>query len=211
MSLPVDFETKARQPKSATGGGYPVQLSAADLMKNFVYAAGEFKEEEFEVTDSKGKNSQHTTRKISLKNSLVGTNQGNIPAWNTALNNNLGGWQMVPAPTKQGALLFWNKNANNNLGGWELVTATKAGEFLYWDKNANGGSGGWSPHTPGAYGSLIYYDSDAEKWQNITPGENSIIYYRNKAWTILTPPVSGTHVLGSVDGTWQFIATEECE
>jgi hypothetical protein len=38
-NLPVDFEAKARQAKSASGGGYPVQLSAADLMKNFVWGA----------------------------------------------------------------------------------------------------------------------------------------------------------------------------
>lgn len=38
MNLPVDFEEKARAAKSASGGGYPVQLSAADLMRNFVYA-----------------------------------------------------------------------------------------------------------------------------------------------------------------------------
>jgi hypothetical protein len=38
MSLPVDFEAKARGAKSASGGGYPVQISAADLMRNFVFA-----------------------------------------------------------------------------------------------------------------------------------------------------------------------------
>jgi hypothetical protein len=38
-SLPIDFEAKARQAKSASGGGYPVQLSAADLMRNFAMAA----------------------------------------------------------------------------------------------------------------------------------------------------------------------------
>ena len=38
MNLPVDFQQKIKSPPSATGG-YPVQLSASDLMKNFVYAA----------------------------------------------------------------------------------------------------------------------------------------------------------------------------
>jgi hypothetical protein len=37
--LPVDFEAKIKSPPSAGGGGYPVQLSAGDLMKNFVFAA----------------------------------------------------------------------------------------------------------------------------------------------------------------------------
>lgn len=37
MNLPVDFGAKIKQPSSA--GGYPIQLSAADLMRNFVHAA----------------------------------------------------------------------------------------------------------------------------------------------------------------------------
>lgn len=39
MTLPVDFEYKLKSPPSANGAGYPVQISAADLMRNFVYAA----------------------------------------------------------------------------------------------------------------------------------------------------------------------------
>ena len=39
MNLPIDFEAKIRGAKNASGGGYPVQISARDLMANFVYAA----------------------------------------------------------------------------------------------------------------------------------------------------------------------------
>jgi len=39
MNLPIDFEAKIRGAKNASGGGYPVQISARDLMSNFVYAA----------------------------------------------------------------------------------------------------------------------------------------------------------------------------
>ena len=39
VSIPVDFEAKVKSAKSASGGGYPIQISAADLMKNFKYAA----------------------------------------------------------------------------------------------------------------------------------------------------------------------------
>lgn len=38
MNFPVDFEIKARQPRQATGG-YPSQISSADLMANFEFAA----------------------------------------------------------------------------------------------------------------------------------------------------------------------------
>jgi hypothetical protein len=37
MTLPVSFSEKARGPKE--GGGYPVQISAGDLDKNFQFAA----------------------------------------------------------------------------------------------------------------------------------------------------------------------------
>jgi hypothetical protein len=37
--IPIDFEAKIKAPRSASGGGYPVQISASDLMKNFVFAA----------------------------------------------------------------------------------------------------------------------------------------------------------------------------
>lgn len=39
MNLPIDFEAKIRGAKNASGGGYPVQISARDLMSNFVYSA----------------------------------------------------------------------------------------------------------------------------------------------------------------------------
>jgi hypothetical protein len=39
MNFPVDFEAQARAAKSAGGGGYPVQISAGDLMRNFNFAA----------------------------------------------------------------------------------------------------------------------------------------------------------------------------
>jgi hypothetical protein len=39
MKFPVDFEQKAQAARSASGGGYPVQISSSDLMANFTYAA----------------------------------------------------------------------------------------------------------------------------------------------------------------------------
>jgi hypothetical protein len=35
LNLPVDFEPLAQQPRGSSG--YPVQIKASDLMKNFVY------------------------------------------------------------------------------------------------------------------------------------------------------------------------------
>jgi hypothetical protein len=63
MTLPVDFEEKARAAKSASGGGYPVQLSAADLMRNFVMAALDADESLIETTTGQG---GHPARKLKI-------------------------------------------------------------------------------------------------------------------------------------------------
>lgn len=39
ITFPVDFENKIKSAKSAGGGGYPTQISAGDLMKDFAMAA----------------------------------------------------------------------------------------------------------------------------------------------------------------------------
>jgi len=62
-NLPVDFEAKARGAKSASGGGYPVQLSAADLMKNFVHAALDV--DPSLIDDATGQNG-HKSRKLKI-------------------------------------------------------------------------------------------------------------------------------------------------
>jgi hypothetical protein len=114
QNFPVDFEALARAGKSASGGGYPVQLSAADLMRNFVFAALDADESLIEQTTGQG---GHPARKLK------------IPA--------------VP-------------------GGGDPLQLT-----------ATGGALSWAPGIP-------------------------------------TPPTSGTHVLGAVDGALAWIATEEC-
>jgi hypothetical protein len=63
MNLPVDFEAKARGAKDASGGGYPVQLSAADLMRNFVFAALDADESLIEETPGQG---GHTARRLKI-------------------------------------------------------------------------------------------------------------------------------------------------
>lgn len=63
MNLPVDFESKARAAKSASGGGYPVQISAADLMRNFVFAALDADDSLIETTTAQG---GHETRKLKI-------------------------------------------------------------------------------------------------------------------------------------------------
>jgi hypothetical protein len=61
MNLPVSFSEKARGPKE--GGGYPVQISANDLDKNFQFAALDAEEGYIESTSGHGGNSG---RKLKL-------------------------------------------------------------------------------------------------------------------------------------------------
>ena len=63
MTLPVDFEAKARGAKDASGGGYPVQLSAADLMRNFVFSSLDADESLIEQTTGQG---GHAGRKLKI-------------------------------------------------------------------------------------------------------------------------------------------------
>ena len=61
--LPVDFEAKARGAKSASGGGYPVQLSAGDLMKNFVFASLDVDPSLVQTSSGQG---GHAARKLKI-------------------------------------------------------------------------------------------------------------------------------------------------
>lgn len=63
MKFPVDFQEKARGAKQASGSGYPVQISAADLMRNFVHAALEA--DETLVTTITGENG-YPQRKLKI-------------------------------------------------------------------------------------------------------------------------------------------------
>jgi hypothetical protein len=81
-SLPVDFEAKARDAKSASGGGYPVQLSAADLMKNFVYATLDADASLIEETTGQG---GHKARKLKIP-AVPGGGTKNLTASNGALD-----------------------------------------------------------------------------------------------------------------------------
>ena len=114
MSLPVDFEALAKSAKNASGGGYPAQISAADLQKNFVFATLDADPSLIEVAVGEG---GHTQRRLKIPA---------VPTGDSALN----------------------------------LTAQSGG--LSW-----------------------------------VPGIPEL-------------PTSGTHVLGAVNGTLQWIATEEC-
>jgi len=62
IELPVDFEAKLKSPPRVSGG-YPIQLSAADLMRNFVHAALDADPSLIEQTTGQG---GHQARKLKI-------------------------------------------------------------------------------------------------------------------------------------------------
>jgi hypothetical protein len=60
QSLPVNFESLAKQPSG--GSGYPYQIKASDLMKNFVFATLQVDEEYLEIATMNG----YEARKLKM-------------------------------------------------------------------------------------------------------------------------------------------------
>lgn len=66
---PVNFENLAKQGGNPAAGGYPYQIKASDLQKNFVFATEEFSAEDFEEESSSGQGG-YSRRKIKIKSKL---------------------------------------------------------------------------------------------------------------------------------------------
>ena len=60
QSLPVNFESLAKQPSGGTG--YPIQIRASDLMKNFVFATLQVDAEYLETATMNG----YEARKLKM-------------------------------------------------------------------------------------------------------------------------------------------------
>jgi len=60
QSLPVNFESLAKQPSG--GSGYPHQIKASDLMKNFVFATLQVDAEYLETATMNG----YEARKLKI-------------------------------------------------------------------------------------------------------------------------------------------------
>jgi hypothetical protein len=63
---------------------------------------------------------------------------------------------------------------------------------------------------PGTEANQIYIWDGSKITVIATPTEGSVLAFTGGAFSYVTAPSSGTHVLGCVDGTIQWIATEEC-
>jgi hypothetical protein len=84
LNLPVDFEPLAKQPKGS--GGYPVQIKASDLMKNFVYCLLDTNDGLTETTTGQGGNQMRKLKIPSPPTSgthVLGVVDGNFTWLNT--------------------------------------------------------------------------------------------------------------------------------
>jgi hypothetical protein len=230
---PVLFSDKIKS--TASGGGYPVQISASDLDKNFVFGLLEAP-----ALDDAG-NPQPFL--ISEKTGAGGHQQRQLI--------------FNPPPPQDGETYRLGFVA----GAWAwakpvLPDGTASGQLLQWDSAAQA----YVLLTPSAPDQLLRWDAAAQAWALITPSSKALLYYDGAAWnfipetegstylkgnlsfseictdvkTCMQPdidaidarldaleslgggsyfppqPTAGTHVLGAVNGTLTWLATEAC-
>jgi hypothetical protein len=94
MNLPVDFSAKIKTAPT-TGGGYPIQLSASDLMQNFVFAALDADPSLIGATTGQG---GHAARKLKIP-AVPG---GDDPLQLTATGGALSWAPGIPTPPTSG-------------------------------------------------------------------------------------------------------------
>lgn len=105
--LPIDFEQKVKASPPANGRGYPYQISAKDLMKDFVFASPVIedktpsgKKNGITVTEATGQGG-HKARKLSCTYVPEATTNGALLTWDGDK------WKTIYPPTTGPALIFW--------------------------------------------------------------------------------------------------------
>ena len=177
---PVIFSQKAAT--SPKGGGYPIQISAADLDKNFTYATLDIPEEvqgrpqPFSVDNVTGPGG-HSQRRLVFRPPA--------PSQDAVFSVSGGSLAWIQAPGGEKKVL----SARNQQIEWsdsEIPDGTVTNELLRWNGDK------WEPFGRGS-----------------TDGQ--LIVANGGGWIpFQSPPQGGTHVLGAVGGELQWIATEEC-
>jgi hypothetical protein len=157
---PISFQEKAQAAGNSASGGYPYQLSASDLDRNFVYATLDVEPNEFaQVEDFIGANG-HPARRLKVNGLPPGYSSGNVIQWDGE------SWVPVAAPNTAGQLLQWTgtewiavaaPSTNGQLLQWQggvwtpLDPPSEAGPFLMW------GGSGWTygPPPPSSLCALV--------------------------------------------------------
>lgn len=112
MGLPVNFQNKLKAGAAADGTGYPYQISASDLMKNFVYAAVEAPasivggvRNGIKITNTTGEGG-HSGRAIFAEAFPENAQPGDVMVYDGA------GWVIVSAPSGSGVHVLSRSGSN---------------------------------------------------------------------------------------------------
>jgi hypothetical protein len=187
---PVSFDEKLKTPPSSSGGGYPVQIKADDLDKNFVFATLIVSENWInEKTGAGG----HKQRELKLPASIDAPSlfifQNGDPAWLEAPDGN--------------CLLYWG--LEENVPAW----LDQPGESTVLITGQDG-KPQWVPATGDP--TILTFDKDGEiVWLEKPDGQAALIFNEDGEPEWLKPPSTGTAVLGSVDGAIQWLETVDCD
>lgn len=161
---------------------------------------------------------------------LTGQKAGALVSWfQDIIPGEYGGWGTI-APTNNGQIPFFKiKEGSPATEQWTFLTPKKDGQLFYWYE----AEGEWRSIEPTADGQMLYWHSEEKKWKLLPPGtegsfpqwnqtdkwrvrgganKDAVLKFNveSKEWQPFTPPATGTHVLGAVDGVLQWISTEEC-
>jgi hypothetical protein len=179
---PVSFQTLAQTAGNPAAGGYPYQLKASDLDKNFVFATLDVEEGLVETTSGSG---GHQQRRLRIPAPGDSSAKQNL----SATSNQLDWTPAVPDGVAEGQSMTWDADQERwRLFPYDLKTA-KRGSFPQWTQE------GWKAlgNAGTQKGHILMWDEVENFWKPFD-----------------APPITGTHVLGAVDGALQWIATEEC-
>jgi len=129
--LPINFEEKAKTAGSSNGKGYPYQLSAKDLMKDFVFSSPVIDKETpngnkngITVTETTGQ-SGYKARKLSCTHVEEAKTNGALLVWKNDK------YTPIKPPQKIGTIIYWDGENWHNLDPPPTGTST-GGTVTYY-------------------------------------------------------------------------------
>jgi len=214
ITFPVDFENKAKSAKSAGGGGYPTQISAGDLMRDFAMAALDADETLIETV----RIGAYESRKLKIPavpqdgEKILSSTSGNL-SWKTDIPSgefdgqllqwsaSLGEWVLTATPTSTGQLLQWSSSLNK----WILTAApTTKDDILRWSTV----QGKWNVLSPPATGTQVLSSDNGDlSWKTDIPigaSNGQLLEWSASLgeWVLTTAPTVVGQLLRWSGSTW---------
>ena len=206
---PVLFSSKIKA--TASGGGYPVQISAGDLDKNFVFGLLEApalddsgNPQPFLISEKAGAGG-HQQRQLIFNPPPPRDGQ----TYRLSFTGGAWGWEkpVLPDGTAPGQFIKWDSVAQawvlfsgkeqgafpqwDETNGWESQGAgTKKGQFLKWDEVVKN----WVPFSGASEGDLLQWD-EINGWESQGAGtvEGQLLKWDNIAKNWVPGPVGNVN------------------